>query len=334
MMGMKKMMIVIILLLIAITMLSACSSAVQLVNEITVSLDHITELQISYDEENITFFPGNGTDLVVKEYMSANKKGYHANMKKQDGKIKISEGGKPLMKDKFQRYIEVYLPPAYQQCLIVTSTSGKLDISRLDLNLSAFSVDNTSGEVQLASLAADTALLKTSSGSVTCNAYTGRQFTAKTTSGTFNLGQIKAPDIKLESTSGSMHCGVLNGAVSYTTTSGDLNVAAAIGSGQYMANNSGALRVVYQEVTGNLSLFNKNGDIDLTIPANLSLRFAAKSKNGAIHTSFDHLLKKSEKEVAGTMGNAPSVTVELETKDGNIQVSQSHSSVLYHSEER
>jgi len=56
----------------------------------------------------------------------------------------------------------------------------------------------------------------------------------------------------------------------------------AAGSGSYKANNSGKLNVNYAEVTGDLYFFNKNENIHLTPPDQLSFEFEATTKNGSL----------------------------------------------------
>lgn len=92
--------------------LSGCSGSdkLQLANEIRFSLDGISDVTISYDEELVTFFPADGDELVIREYMTKDKGSYHADVSQSSDSIHVSEGGKPLFHGDFSRYIEVYLP--------------------------------------------------------------------------------------------------------------------------------------------------------------------------------------------------------------------------------
>ena len=285
--------------------LAGCSqvNTPQLANQLTFSLDGISEVTISYDEEEVTFFEGEGNDLVVKEYMTSDKKSYHAKVNEQSGSIKVSEGGKPIFKDNFSRYIEVYLPGSYQNELTVTTTNGNIDFSKVDLNLSALRVDSTSGAVQVGNA-------------------TAKELHLSSTSGTLNLGNLEAETIRLETTSGNVSCEKLNGTVTYTSTSGNAEFLNAVGSGSYRADNSGKLQVTYTNVTGDLSLFNKNDSVDLILPSDLEFDFQATTKNGSISTSFQESIAINGDTTSGTVGAHPTVTVKVETKNGNIEVSQ------------
>ena len=65
---------------VGVLALSGCShgQSAQLENEITFSLDTISEVTISYDEEKVTFYESGNDELIIKEYMTGNKNSYHA----------------------------------------------------------------------------------------------------------------------------------------------------------------------------------------------------------------------------------------------------------------
>jgi DUF4097 and DUF4098 domain-containing protein YvlB len=275
----------------------------QMANELRFSLDGISSLTISYDEENITFFENDGDDLIVKEYMTENKRSYYAKVDQRSNSIHISEGDKPFFKNGFSRYVEVYLPKSYHESLTATSTNGNIDFSGVNLDLSLLRVDNTSGTVTLDSAAAS-------------------EIHLSSTSGTLDLGSLKANQIKLETTRGSVLCNELDGVVTYTSAKGDADIKSAIGSGSYKANNSGKLEVVYTEVNGDLSFFNKNENIVLTLPKNLEFKFEATTKNGSVSTNFQQDVTVNGRTTSGVVGNNPTVTVKVETNNGNIEVSQ------------
>ncbi|MGB8452846.1 MAG: DUF4097 family beta strand repeat-containing protein [Anaerocolumna sp.] len=294
--------IALILCLLAFVGCSKSKSS-QMANELQFSLDGISSLAISYDEEKITFFENDGDDLVIKEYMTENKRNYYAKVDQRDNSIHISEGGKPFFKKGFSRHIEVYLPESYHESLTVTSTNGDIDFSGVNLDLSMLRVDNTSGTVTLDSAVASDIHLSS-------------------TRGTLDLGNIQANEIRLETTSGSVICTEVNGNVTYTSTSGDADITSAIGSGSYKANNSGKLNVVYTEVNGDLSFFNKNGNIMLTLPKNLEFKFEATTKNGSVSTNFQQDVTVNGRTTSGVVGNNPTVTVKVETNNGDIEVTQ------------
>lgn len=281
----------------------AHSQGSETVNEIRLSLAGISNVTISYDDEPVTFYLTEGSDLLIKEYMTKSSVGYYAHVKRNDGSIHISEGGKPLFKSGFYRRIEVYLPASYSESLTVTTTDGDIDFTNAELQLSQLRIDSTAGTVDVGAACTSGIYLST-------------------TSGTLRLGSLKAGHIRLETTSGTVSCDKLAGTVEYTSTSGDLEVKAAAGSGSYRANNSGTLQVSYTEVTGDLYFFNKNDDITLTLPQNLSFEFEAMTKNGSVATTFQEYLTVDGRTTCGAVGGDPSVSVKAETNNGTITVTQ------------
>lgn len=294
-----------IISILYLLVLGGCSNSKssQMANELQFSLNEVSELTISYDEEKITFFEGDSDELVIKEYMTVNKRSYYAKVNELSDSIHISEGDKPFFKSGFSRYIEVYLPASYHQNLTITTTDGNIDLSNADLDLSMLRVDSTSGTVQLNSVIASSIHLSS-------------------TRGTLKLGSIQAEQIKLETTSGNVTCSELKGHVTYTSTSGNVDIKSAIGSGSYKANNSGKLNLTYTDVDGDLSFFNKNDTIDLTIPADLEFNFEATTKNGTISTTFQESITINGRTTSGTVGDNPVVTIKVETNNGDIQVTQ------------
>lgn len=294
-----------IAVMLSLSTLAGCtrSDTPQAANELRFSLDDISEVSISYDEEAITFYEAESSELIIKEYMTQNKKAYCAKVKQDDNRIQISEGGKPFLKHGFTRYIEVYMPVSYAKNLTITTTDGDIDLSGVALELSALRIDSTKGNVQISKVSASNIHLSS-------------------TSGTLDLEHIEGDNIRLETTSGNITCTELTGAVAYTTTSGNLDVKSAVGSGNYNTSNSGKLEVIYTDVTGNLSFFNKNDDIHLTIPKDLEFKFDATSKNGSISTTFEGDMSVEGRTARGTVGNNPAVTIKTETNNGNIQVTQ------------
>lgn len=299
----------IILLLVAIslsaTMLSGCGSQQQpqMVNELSYSLNGITQITISYDDENISFYQSENDELIIKEYISEDKESYYANTTQTDDSIKISEGGKPLFKGGFQRYIEVYLPEDYKENLKITTTNGNIDLSNMCLDMKSIRIDSTSGTLKI-------------------NEANATDIHLSSTKGKMELGTIIAENIKIETTKGSVSCESIEGSVSYTSTSGNGEFLSASGSGSYKASNSGKLTVVYKEVTGDISLYNKNDNINLTLPAALDFEFKATTKNGSVKTNFQDNISKSGKTTSGSIGNNPTVTVKTETKNGDIEVTR------------
>ena len=304
-MNTKKSISLFIVFCLTAIMLTSCggSSDASEYNELTFSLSGIKELIISYDDEDVSFFESDRDELVIREYMSEDKESYHAEVVEEDGTIKISEGGKPLFKGDFTRYIEVYLPAAYSQSLKVTTTDGDIDMSHIELDMDNIRVDCTSGTFRL-------------------NKATAGKIYFSSTSGRLDLGSVKGGSIKIETTDGEVSCEKAEGKVKYTSTSGTGEFLSVIGSGSYRAENSGKLSVRYDEVTGDLSFFNKNDNVQVKLPKDLSFEFEAVTKNGSIDTNFGEGISVDGSSAKGVVGENPQVKVKAETRNGNIEVNK------------
>lgn len=301
----KKNILLSIMMIIEIILLSGCGreESNKMVNELSFSLDGISDLIISYDDENIGFFTSESDELVIKEYMSKNKKSYYAKVSINRDSIRISEGGKPIFKDGFTRYVEVYLPASYTENLKVTVTDGSIDMSDMELELKSIRVDCTSGRFKLNKAAAE-------------------EIYFSSTSGKLELEEIIGNQIRIETTQGNVICRRADGVMNYVSTSGNAEFLSVSGSGVYKANNSGKLSVIYDEVNGNLSFFNKNDDVEIKLPENLSFEFEAITKNGSIDTNLEGEISVNVDSTTGTVGDDPAVKIKVETKNGNIKVRQ------------
>lgn len=292
-----------LILAAGLLVLTGCSGGqeTQRANEISFSLDGITDVTISYDEEAITFYSSDNNELTIREYMTENKNSYHAKVHQDNHSIKISEGGKPFFHGNFSRWVEVYLPASYAEALTVTTTDGDIDFSDVDVKLNKLRIDSTVGTVELGSVEAQAIMLSS-------------------TSGTLDADYLAGETIKVNTTSGDFFCKELNGTVTYTTTSGNAEIVSASGSGNYTASNSGNLNVTYTQVDGNLSFFNKNDNIQITLPTELEFRFEATTKNGSVSTTFQECVSVDGRTTSGIVGKDPTVTVKVETNNGDIEV--------------
>lgn len=304
-MNIKKHLLSCMSAVILLSALAGCahSQHPQMANELHFSLDGISDVTISYDEEAVTFFKSDSNELIIKEYMTENKNSYYADVTQKSDSIHVREGWKPFFKDGFLRYVEVYLPASYRDALTITSTNGDIDLSDVNLQLSSLRIDSTAGTVEI-------------------NNASASKIHLSSTSGTLKISSIEADTLRLDTTSGNVTCGKLTGNVTYTSTSGNVNIQSAIGSGSYQVNNTGTLNVVYTAVTGDLSLFHKNGSIFLKLPAALEFEFEAITKNGSVSTTFQESITTDGRSTRGSVGSNPTVTVKAETNNGDIDVTQ------------
>lgn len=298
---MKKITMMIAIVLFVFS-LSACGSKGTNPHILTYEIDNIHDVVISYDEEDITFFESSDDTLIIKEYMTDADSKYYAKVDMDHGYLHVSEGGKPLF-GSFSRHIEVYLPKTYTGSLTVTSTNGNVDFSEVDIKVTSFRIDCSSGKVRIGKAYAD--IINLSS-----------------TSGTLDIVRLEGKEINISNTKGEVICDEMSGNVTYVSTSGDIEIKSAVGRGSYRAENSGILDITYTDVEGDLYLYNKNDDVELTLPKDLNFRFEAVTKNGSVSTPFESVLSMKNDTVMGTVGDNPSIAVKTEAKNGNIKVEQ------------
>ena len=269
-----------------VSLFTGCSSnsSCKMVNQMIFDLNSVTEITIAYDEENISFYEGSNNELRIEEYMTADKKSYYAEVSEKKNSIHISEGSKPFFSGDFERYVKVYLPSEYNASLNVSTTNGEINFSDIFIQLESLYAESTSGKVI--------------------------------------INEVNTSDIRLITTNGNVHIQALEGKVSYTSTGGSLTVESARGGGSYKAENSGKLKVCYEELSDDLYMFNKNDSINLTLPENLSFEFKATTKNGSVSVPFNDEVSKKDRTTKGTIGSDPTVKIELESRNGNIKVEQ------------
>lgn len=266
-------------------------------------LEEISDINISYDEEEVTFYESDNGQLVIKEYMTENRSRYYARIKEKRTSISITEGRKPFIQKGFSRFVEVYLPENYAGNLSVTTTSGDIDLSETKLNLEGMHAESTAGTLKISALSASSIYLFTTRGEMI-------------------LGDIQGTQIQMESTSGKLSCEKISGRVSYCSKNGDAVFRSISGSGTFKTENSGKLEAHFKVVEGDLDFYNKNDKIEVTLPQVLSFEFRAELKNGSLDTTFQENLERTGNTYKGVVGKQPAVAVKAKTNNGKIQVKQ------------
>lgn len=281
--------------------LGGCSDSQGPVQTKEFSLTDVRSIMADYDGESVTVKESDSNRIVVVEYMDKSKKSYFAKMDLSGGVLSISEGARPIGNG-VHSYIEIYLPDAYQDSLSLHTTDGKIS-SDVALTFSSFSADTTNGELEVSNLIADKINLKSTGGKLTVKNLSTQVFTVDTTNA----------DTLMDS---------ITGMIEYESKGGNLTVANSIGYGDFQVTGDGSLQITFDKVTGDISAHTKNGNIALVLPDSLNFVFSATTHNGNIKTSFSETLSMTDKTAGGTIGNNPDVTIELETKNGDINVTK------------
>ena len=284
-----------------IGMLSGCGEqkATTLVNTLTFDAGAFESLQLDYDADDIHVLESDNTKVILKEYMNEDKKSYYAKTSTHNGDLLITEGARPR-RSSFESYIEIYIPQDYTDSLSLHSTSGTIR-SEIALNLSGgFCVDTTSGKMEISNTKAS-------------------NIKATSTNGSLDFENIDADEITIQTTNATTSMKQINGTVNYQSKGGKLTASDLSGSGSFNASGEGSIEILFANVTSNIFAYSKNGTITITLPRGLDFIFSATTKEGSIDTSFADQLATADNTAAGTVGTAPEITVELETRNGDIK---------------
>jgi DUF4097 and DUF4098 domain-containing protein YvlB len=73
-------------------------------------------------------------------------------------------------------------------------------------------------------------------------------------------------------------------------------------------------------VKSDISAYAKNGTLTITLPSDLDFKFSALTREGTINSSFADELTITDNTAIGDVGASPDITVELETRNGDIKV--------------
>jgi hypothetical protein len=290
--------------IILIGALSGCGSqkATALVNTLTFDTGDFQSLRLDYDADDIHVLEGDNGQIILKEYMNEDKKGYYARTSTQNGELLITEGDRPR-RSNFESYIEIYIPQDYTDSLSLHSTSGTIS-SEIALNLSGdFSLDTTSGILEISNTKAS-------------------DINISSTNGNLKFGNIDADAIYIQTTNATTVINQARGAISYQTKGGKLTASGISGSGSFTASGEGSIDISFTEVTDDISAYSKNGTLTAELPSQLAFKFSATTKEGSIDTSFADQLAVTDNTAAGTVGTLPEIFIELETRNGDIKVSR------------
>ncbi|MBE5965499.1 MAG: DUF4097 domain-containing protein [Lachnospiraceae bacterium] len=204
----------------------------------------------------------------------------------------------------------------------LSSASGNIT-SKLFQSLAKFEASSTSGDIKIDEISADHINISTSSGSIILQKAEGkRQFTS--TSGDIKILNGNG-DSTASSTSGNITIKNNSGQLKATSSSGDIKITALSGGGDFKTT-SGNINLEFlediQTAVEDISITASSGDITLKLPSMLSCDFSADTSSGDIRTFFDDMLSFNKKgnHAAGTIGDNPDTTIQINTSSGNIHL--------------
>ena len=273
-----------------------------LVNTLTFDVGDFNSIGLDYDADDIYVLESNQAKVVLKEYMNENRESYYAKTSLKNGKLLITEGKRPR-RSSFESYIEIYIPENITKNLSLHSTSGTIRSEIALLVPGDFSVDTTSGTVEISNVKASVIKAASANGSLSFN-------------------NIEAEKIDVQTVNATTLMKEINGTILYQSKGGKLTASQLSGSGSFHASGDGSLDISYVVVTGDISGYSKNGTLTVTVPDSLAFQFSAVTKQGSIKTSFSEQLAFTNHTALGSVGAYPDKTIALETRNGDMNISR------------
>gem|GEM_PF-1548474 len=321
-------------------------------NTTSLEADGITKLEVDYSKTPFTIYFEVADDdkVTVEEFFSKSV---------SDHKMaKITMSGSQLtikqqyntdtnsFLDNISGYIFIYLPADIFESLKdinVVTTSGEIWFSEWAFTetncLEKISLSTTSGDIRLENMKAENVKLTSTSGEIDTGIITG-DIVVSTTSGDQKIeevhgavsmravsGALKAGkifgDLDMSTTSGDQKIEWAEGSLEMGTTSGELKVDMLRGNGNFNSS-SGDVRVMVEELTGDLKVSSISGEITINLPPDSGFYFKANTVSGDISTSYDEQLtfNKKGKEAEGTVGGSSQYEIKMSTTSGDIKVRQ------------
>ena len=341
-----------------INVVSVKEHGLQLVNTQQISLENITSIEIEYTSDDVVFYASDTDELILKEYKTYTPEEDELSNITTDGNGVSIRGGRHKNRifsigNHYSRN-DIYLPAKYAEELAVTTSSGNIT-SDLSFNLSQFTSNCHSGDVTLNEVHAKSIKITSSSGNITIQKAEGEreisshsgdikvyggngESTFEASSGNItiekavgnltadaNSGNIRIMDSEgekeVETSSGNITIENSTGVVKATASSGEVEVTALKGAGR-ISTKSGNIKFELKEVNGDIELEASSGNATLIVPDTITCNFNAEASSGNIKTFFDDQLSinKNRDYASGTIGDNPSINIQMNTMSGNIRV--------------
>lgn len=311
----------------------------KLINTQNVSLEGVSTISVDGYSGDVVLISGENDEIVIKEYGALMKKDTFVEVSKKGTEVLLKED-----KNAFPKFIvlgsnyhkmEVYLPASYTGEMHVKTSSGDVE-SKMDLTLSACTMETSSGDIVIKKIEGD-ARLTISSGDIDIQNGNG-DIVAKANSGDIEILHVNG-NKKIETSSGSITVEEGKGDVSASSNSGDMDVNAIEGSLDLktssgyvnseklhghatISSSSGDISVSFDTIDGDINCETSSGTIDCIVPKNISFHFDAKTSSGDIEAYFDDHISYNKKgnQANGDIGDTKEWTMKITTSSGDIQI--------------
>ncbi|TYS67490.1 DUF4097 domain-containing protein [Sutcliffiella horikoshii] len=276
--------------------------------EETVSGSEAKNIEIRTTSADIKVVSVDREDIYAKlagDVSEKNKDKYKLKVKEVDGNIHI-EVQQPKMEFQFGTNIsrlklEVEVPEKTYTELSTYSTSSDIQISGMQVG--SLKTELTSGDILVEGVKiTDSYSIELTSGDVRIENTEAKAIAIAGTSGDITFKEVLA-DVQVDTTSGDINVWGVQGNVDVETTSGDIDIE-------------------NKKVTGNIEVEVTSGDVRVKYdetPTSLAVDFKGQSGKGTVYLEGMQYEEKSEKEIAGKIGEGEYV-LKVRTTSGDFRL--------------
>ncbi|ADZ82984.1 DUF4097 family beta strand repeat-containing protein [Cellulosilyticum lentocellum] len=328
------------------------------VKEETCALEAIEILELDVNLADVEVNVGEGSDLKVVESTNDKEKRDLFEISQSAGRILVKRPNSHYFGIEPQHKIEIWLPSSYRSALMITTSSGDINLNGV-LELEKLETTQSSGnlvgreaikakEVQLTTSSGDkrlegietdtyevtsssgTTIIKSlkgkgscmaSSGEIEINSLIGEAHEIYTSSGQITIGEIEG-ELEMEASSGDLKLGTVIGeSWRLRTTSGEIIMKALEGKGN-CESSSGDIEIEELRLTGDAQFTATSGKIEMGLKtSNTTIRANTSSGDikGSIVWNYED---KRETEANAQLGNGAEYKLELKTSSGSIRVDE------------
>lgn len=184
----------------------------------------------------------------------------------------------------------------------------------LDTGSGSISTAGTRGELNL----------DTGSGDVTVDGADG-EISIDTGSGDVSARNVRGPDLSIDTGSGNVRVdGAESPEISIDTGSGDVTLLGARTGEVGVDTGSGDVEIETIAGTASISVDTGSGDVDVSVPGDYRGDVRLETSSGEFHTDMPiTLLRSSDDEIEGRIGEGGTARITVETGSGDIGIRRS-----------
>lgn len=216
--------------------------------------------------------------------------------------------------------LTIKVPMAYKNKLQVTSSSGNLNLPKVDLK--TLVLETTSGDINAEAINTEAFQIATSSGTTIVGLINSKQFSVESTSGNISTGDVTSESVKIATASGTIIVGNINSKqLSAESISGDISIGEVTSESVNIETSSGTINV--DQASGDVKISSTSGDIQVS-KGEAVTKYQVDSSSGTI--TLDGIVGGSIIETTSGDIEASMVSIEDEisivSSSGTVTISQ------------